>query len=198
LKFLQVKEPLQLSTVLVDPKAERKEMFCLMLGDRDLTLVDSFNNVDEVLAALPVCELVMLCADAVTTETVADIKRLSSARWGILVLLDIPAPEDIETLVAAGADHVLPLRPQSDRFSVATAAAVAQARRRRTLEQACSKAHADLEDAKKISRAKMILMARHTIDEDEAHKRVQKMSMKRNLALPAMARQIIDAEDLLC
>ena len=42
------------------------------------------------------------------------------------------------------------------------------------------------------------LIARHGIGEEEAHRRVQKMSMERNLPLADMARQIIEAEDLLC
>ncbi|MBX2836379.1 MAG: ANTAR domain-containing protein [Gammaproteobacteria bacterium] len=196
--FLQVKEPVQLNTVIIDPKEDRREMFSLMLGDRDIHLADSFQSVKEAIAADPRCELIMLCADAVTADTISDLNRLRSSEWGILVLLDTPAPADIEALVAAGADHVLPLRPQSDRFSVATSAALAQARRRSALENECHAAREALEDAKKVYRAKMILMSRHSIGEEEAHKRVQLMSMKRNMALPAMARQIIDAEDLLC
>lgn len=196
--FLQVNEPVQLNTVIIDPKPDRREVFGLMLGDRDMQVANSFETVDQAIAARPICELVMLCADAVKSETLSDINRLRGEKWGILVLLDSSAPADIEALVDAGADHVLPLRPQSDRFSVATSAALAQARRRTVLEQECQCAHNALADAKKISRAKMILMARHAIGEDEAHKRIQSMSMKKNIALPIMARQIIDAEDLLC
>ena len=170
-----------------------------MLGDRDIQLVASFETVDDAIANETKSELVMLCTDVVSAKTVAQIKQLRGSQLGgILVLLDSPEPADIAVLVAAGADHVLPLRPQSDRFSVATSAALAQSRRRHALERQCKLAGTALEDAKKISRAKMILMARHAIGEEEAHKRVQSMSMKRNLALPAMARQIIDAEDLLC
>lgn len=161
-------------------------------------IAESFETVKAAIEVHPNCELAMLCADETNDETVSDIKMLRDAQWGILVLLDSPAAADIEELVTAGADHVLPLRPQSDRFSVATSAALAQARRRRALEQECHKSRSELDDTKKISRAKMILMARHAIGEQEAHKRVQLMSMERNLALPAMACQIIDAEDLLC
>lgn len=198
MNFLQVKEPVQLNAILIDPKPDRREMFCLMLGDRDLQIADSFETTEAAIEANPNCELALLCADEASSDTVLDIKGLLDSKWGILVLLDSPAAADIETLVTAGADHVLPLRPQSDRFSVATSAALAQARRRRALEQECRKARSDLEHTRKISRAKMILMARHAIDEDEAHRRVQSMSMERNLALPVMACQIIDAEDLLC
>lgn len=198
MNFLQVKEPVQLNTILIDPKPDRREMFCLMLGDREMQIAESFETVRAAMQARPICELAVMCADETNDETVSDIRMLGEAEWGILVLLDSPAAADIEALVTAGADHVLPLRPQSDRFSVAASAALAQARRRHALEQECHKARGDLEDTKKVSRAKMILMARHAIDEREAHKRVQSMSMERNLALPAMACQIIDAEDLLC
>ncbi|MFK7889801.1 MAG: ANTAR domain-containing response regulator [Granulosicoccus sp.] len=196
--FLQVKEPVQLNTVIIDSRVERREIFGLMLGARDMQLADSFDNVDQAVSANPDCELVMFCADGVQNDTIAEVSKLRSAKWGILVLLDMPAPEDIESLVAAGADHVLPLQPQSDRFSVAATAALAQARRRLSLERECLAARNALEDAKAISRAKMILMSRHAITEAQAHKRIQSMSMKQNIALRAMAGKIIDAEELLC
>lgn len=196
--FLEVKEPVQLRTVLVDPVVARREMFCLMLGDRDLQLTETFESVSSLLEAQPSCDLVMVCADAVNERVIADVQTLRGATWGVLVLLDATGPSDIETVIAAGADHVLPLRPAADRFSIAAHAAIAQARLRHSMEQACEQARRQLDDMKSVSRAKMILMARHAIGEDEAHRRVQEMSMKRNLALPAMACQIIDAEDLLC
>lgn len=196
--FLQVKEPVQLNTVIIDSRVERREIFGLMLGARDMQLTDSFDNVDQAISANPDCELMMFCADGVQNDTIADVSKLRSAQWGILVLLDMPAPADIESLVAAGADHVLPLQPQSDRFSVAATAALAHARRRFSLERECLAARSALEDARAISRAKMILMSRHSITEAQAHKRIQSMSMKQNIALRAMAGKIIDAEELLC
>ncbi|MEM7719053.1 MAG: ANTAR domain-containing protein, partial [Pseudomonadota bacterium] len=131
--------------------------------------------------------------------TISDLKRLRAGQdAAILVLLESSSREDVDNFLDCGADHVLPLGLQSDRLFVATVSAVTHGRKRREIERESKEARRALAEAKHISRAKMILIARHRIDEEEAHRRVQKMSMERNLPLADMARQIIEAEDLLC
>ncbi len=197
--FLQVKDPCQTTAVLIDANEARSEMFHLMLGRRDVALSDCFASVDQALASGVSPELVLIYIEMVDKAAIADLARLrGDMASAILVLLESAARKDIETLLAHGAHHVLPLGLDADRFSLATITAVAQADRLRVLEQAVAAAENEVDTTKRIARAKMILIARHGIGEDEAHRRLQKLSMQRNLPLADMARQIIDAEELLC
>lgn len=53
-----------------------------------------------------------------------------------------------------------------------------------------------LEDRKLLDRAKAILM-KQGLDEDEAHRRMRRMAMERNLKLVEVARRVIDMAQLL-
>lgn len=197
--FLQVRDPAQLSALLIDADETRREMFQLTLGSRDIALSDCVASVSEALSRDGGYDLVIYYAKAADAAALSDLRRLSGGQEAaVLVLLESFSREDIDHLLDNGADHVLPLGLQSDRLFVATVSAVTHGRKRREIERESEKAKRALAEAKRISRAKMILIARHGIGEEEAHRRVQKMSMERNLPLAEMARQIIDAEDLLC
>lgn len=197
--FLQVKEPAQLTALLIDADVARREMFQLTLGSRDIALSESVGTVDEALQRAGSFELVMYYAQRACPDALSDLRRLRARQAAaILVLLETVTHDDIDLLLVNGADHVLPLGLQADRLFVATVSAVSTGRKRREIEKDCEKAQRALQEAQRVSRAKMILIARHGIGEEEAHRRVQKMSMERNLPLPDMAKQIIDAEDLLC
>ena len=197
--FLQISDPAQVNALLVDPDPVRREMFSLTLGNRDIALSEAVSSVGEALLGVGQFHLVIYYAQRADARALSDLRRLRGGEApAILVLLETVTRDDIDLLLANGADHILPLGLQADRLFVATISAVAQGRKRREIEAACEKAERGLEDAKHIARAKMILIARHGIGEEEAHARVQKMSMQRNLPLADMARKIIDAEDLLC
>lgn len=197
--FLQVKDPTQVTAILIDGNDARRGMFDLTLGSSDISLAQGFASVDAALAAPLPCDLAIYYASDAGPAAVSDLERLSAARMAaILVLLESTARDDIERLLDTGADHVLPLGLQADRLIVATVSALALGRKRRRAQRALDQSTRALDEAKQVARAKMILMGRHGVGEDEAHRRVQKMSMERNLPMAEMAKQIIDAEDLLC
>lgn len=197
--FLQFKDPSQIRALLIDADEARREMFQLTLGSRDIALTETVGSVNVALSTHGDFELIIYYATEGDAATISDLKRLRAGQdAAILVLLESSSREDMDHLLDCGADHVLPLGLQSDRLFVATVSAVTHGRKRREIERESKEARRALAEAKHISRAKMILIARHGIDEEEAHRRVQKMSMERNLPLADMARQIIEAEDLLC
>lgn len=196
--FMELKDPAPLTALLIDADETRREMFRLTLGNREIALSECVGSVSEALARRGF-QLVIYYAPRANAEALSDLRRLRAGQdAAILVLLETVAREDIDRLLDCGADHVLPLGLQADRLFVATVSAVTLGRKRRELEAERETAQRALKDARRISRAKMILIARHGIGEDEAHRRVQKMSMERNVPLAEMARQIVDAEDLLC
>ena len=197
--FLSLKDPQLQRAILIDANDARRETFQLMLGNRNIALEACFVSIDDAIADRSEPELAVLYVEAASGAEIADLARLRSCKaCAVLVLVDEADEQDIEKLLEAGADHVLPLGLQADRFSIATSSALAQARKQRQIEHDKTQAETALSEVKRIARAKMILIARHGIDEDEAHRRVQQMSMERNLPLADMAGQIIDAESLLC
>ncbi len=54
-----------------------------------------------------------------------------------------------------------------------------------------------LETRKVVEKAKGILMRRNSLNEDEAHRRLQQESQKRRIGLAEIARKIIESEELL-
>ena len=197
--FLEVKEPSEITAILVDPDDARREMVTLTLGSGDISLMATCKTVSEALAYSGAYDLTVYYAQSANAQAKKDVERLSqAAEASVLVLLEADDREAIEALLNCGADHVLPVGLSADRLFVATVSALAVRRKMHQTKGALEKIPKDLMDMKSIARAKMILISRHGIGEEEAHRRVQKMSMKRNLTLAQMAQQIIDAEDLLC
>ncbi|MEO9574250.1 MAG: ANTAR domain-containing protein [Tateyamaria sp.] len=197
--FLHLDEPQQQRAILIDSNDARRDTFQLMLGNRNISLEGCFDSIDKAIADRLEPELAMVHVERAGGSELADLARLRRCKaCAVLALVDEAEQADIERLLEAGADHVLPLGLQADRFSIATSSALAQARKQRQIERDKIQAETALSEVKRIARAKMILIARHGIDEEEAHRRVQQMSMERNLPLADMAGQIIDAESLLC
>lgn len=197
--FLTLDDPQQQSAILIDANESRREMFQLMLGNRNFNLETCFASIDQAITDKGEPELAMVYFERLDRSEFVDLSRLRSCKaCAVLALVEEAEATDIEKLLEAGADHVLPLGLQSDRFNIATVSALAQARKQRQMVQDKISAEEALSEAKHVARAKMILIARHGIDEVEAHRRVQQLSMERNVPLAEMAAHIIEAESLLC
>ena len=193
--FLTMRDTQPIKTVLIDASDERRAMFADMLRDRDFAVEGSFCSVDGALGGGCDTDLVIFHAG---DEDCGAVERLCTLGAAIMVLTERSDRAAIARMISAGADQVVPLGVQSDRIAVGAALAVAMHDRRAEDLAARTRAETALAELRLVQRAKGILMSRHGLDEAAAHRRVQKMSMERNLALPDMARAIIDAEDLLC
>ena len=195
--FLQVPDPRQLKAILVDPDSGRAAMFAMALESRDITLAASVATASEAVTAGP-ADLVFFQADhaEAVTEDLSQLRMGLSA--AILVITERCAPAEVEALMATGADQVMSLGAQGDRLAIGVSAAMGAHGYRSDQEAKLRKSQADLAEVKQVYQAKAILIARHQITEAEAHARVQKLSMERNIPISEMARQIIDAEKLLC
>lgn len=197
--FQQVADPRTRIAALIDPDPGRRDMLALVLEQHAITLSDSFGSVAKALEADLSPHLLIYRAEGASEDVRADLQKLREATpAALLVVLDRPDPAAIEALLAEGADEVLPLGPQGDRFAVAAAGALGTARYRRRQQGAIDAAEARLAEARAVFRAKSILIARHGLGEEEAHKRLLKLSMDRNVSLATMARTVIEAEQLLC
>ncbi|MEO0829942.1 MAG: ANTAR domain-containing protein [Pseudomonadota bacterium] len=197
--FQQVVDPRMRLAVLIDSDPGRRETLAGILDARAISLTHSFGSVDAALSAGITPNLVLFQAGTGGSEARKEFSLLRKALdAAILVLLDGAEPTAVEALLADGADQVLTLGLQTDRFALAAAAALGAAKFRRRQTSEVSKVERRLDETKTIYRAKTILIARHGLNEEDGHRRLQKMSMERNLPLAEMARAIIDAENLLC
>lgn len=195
--FLTLRETSPLRTLLIDPSPDRRAMFAHLLEDKDFAVDGQFADIAEALAAGLCPDLIILHAgDGGATEPVETLRAGTEA--AVMVLVDQADRARIQALIAAGADQVVPLGVQSDRITMGAAAALGHRSRSADERAARATAEATLAEMRTLQRAKGILMTRQGLSEQDAHRRVQKMSMERNVTLTDMARQIIEAEDLLC
>ena len=75
--------------------------------------------------------------------------------------------------------------------------ALARLRIEQDLRTQRADARTRLEDRKVLDRAKVLLMSRQGLSEDEAHRGMRRIAMDRNLKRVDVARRLIDAADLL-
>jgi response regulator NasT len=111
----------------------------------------------------------------------------------------VSAHQDAELLERAGSDNIMayltkPVKPAD------LAAAISLARARFLQIQSIRREAADLrqalEERKVIERAKGIAIRRMRIDEQEAFRRMRKLSSDRNLRLVQVARLLLSAEEI--
>lgn len=194
--FLTMRDTCPLKTILIDASEERRVLFAEMLQDRDFQIVGAYPDLATATEAKATAELVMFHGgDGTVTE---EITRLSVLGGAVMILVDHADCSTVARLVRAGADQVVPLGGQTDRIAFAAASAVATRKRGEEERMARWRAEAQLIEHRLVQRAKSILMDRHGLDEPLAHRKVQTMSMERNLPMGDMARAIIEAENLLC
>ncbi|HJT78316.1 MAG TPA: response regulator [Gemmataceae bacterium] len=111
----------------------------------------------------------------------------------------VTAHHDPQTLARAEADNVMAylIKPVSP---ADVEASIGLAMRRFEQLHASRREAADLrqalEDRKLIERAKGIVMRRLRVDEEDAYRRLRRVASDRNLKLVALARTIIDAEEV--
>lgn len=195
--FLSVKEPKAQSAILVDRSAPRRDILASLIADRDFSVSHQFPTAEAALSATEDApDLAVYHTRDALDESLDEIATLTRLGVPLLVLTDTGS-ETIPALIEAGADHVVPLGITNDRIAAGILAATGVRTRICGLTAAVEKAEQALLDARRVQRAKGILMTRHGITETEAHRRVQALSMEKNLALADTAQAIIEAESLL-
>ena len=153
-------------------------------------------------------ELADRCQQAPPDLIITDIKmpdmdgieaaRLVNQTHPIPVIL-VSAHHDAELLTRAGADHIMGylVKPVKE-ADLKTAIAVAMQRFEhfRAAAREASDLRQALEDRKVIERAKGVVMKRLRVDEDEAFRRLRKLSSNQNRKLVEVAHQVVEAEDV--
>ncbi len=111
----------------------------------------------------------------------------------------VSAHHDAELLTRTGADHIMGylVKPVKE-ADLKTAISLAMLRFQQFValaKEASDLRHA-LEDRKVIERAKGVLMKRLRVDEEDAFRRLRKLSSDKNRKLVEVARDVVEAEDI--
>lgn len=196
--FLDLPDPKTCIVVLVDPEDSRRDLFRSLLLDRSLTVCGAHPTVERAMTDLSGLDLAIIHVGFASKDEIAGLRNLRACCSApILALTEHPDPSVVDNLLSSGADEVAPVGVKADRIAFGAAAAMASRSKFEATERARDRAEAALQDHKLVMRAKGILMTRQDLNEAEAHRRIQGLSMARNIPMAEMARQILDAEALL-
>jgi response regulator NasT len=111
----------------------------------------------------------------------------------------ISAYHDAELLARAGADYVMayltkPVKPTD--LAAAVAVSMARFAQLQAVRREAAELRQALDDRKVIERAKGAAIRRMQVDEQEAFRRMRKLSSDRNLKLVQVARMVLTAEEV--
>ncbi len=107
------------------------------------------------------------------------------------------APETIRDAVRAGVSAYVVDGLDKDRIKAIVDVAVARFEDFQSLREQLAEANLKLSERKLVERAKGLLMKSRGLDEEAAYSLLRKYAMDRKLKLSEVARQLIDAADLL-
>lgn len=106
-------------------------------------------------------------------------------------------PQRMQRAIASGVTGYVVAGLAAERVQPVLDVALARFRIEQDLREQLAQARERLEDRKLLDRAKSLLMSRQGLGEDDAHRRMRRIAMDRNLRLVEVARRIIDAADLI-
>ena len=187
----------------------------IAVADDEPEMLDYFRDTLSVLghqvvaAAQNGAELVAQCRSVHPDLVITDIRMpdMDGIQAAIEIRREEPVPvilvsayHDPELLQRALQDHVLaylvkPIK-QAD-LETAIALVMRRFKEFRALRQQADDLRQALEDRKLIERAKGILMKRAELDEQDAFRRLQKISSDKNQKMVEIARMIITTEEAL-
>lgn len=194
------KDPERLKAVLVDRRREHDPFLEALLFDKGLTIVERYTCFAEAAGQrhLPESDLLVAVIPAEDGTAIPELATLAGKHpVPVLAVSDNDDGAQLGALVEAGATSVLCIGVGSDRVRAAANTAIATFDRIAGLARRVEQAEQNLEDRKRIERAKGILMRQRGISEPEAFRELQVTSMRRNESLRKVAETIIAAKELL-
>ena len=131
----------------------------------------------------------------VVMPRVGGIKLASelAGEYPVILLTAHSSPDLVQAASDAGVMAYLtkPFRPRD--IGPAIVLAVSHFLKQTELSDRVATLGEQLETRKMVERAKAILMARESLSEPEAYRRIQQISMTRNLPMKQVAKEIVDA-----
>ena len=170
-------------------------------------LLESGYNIVAVLPADPFLperlaqiapDMVIVDAESQARDTLEHVVMATrDARRPIVLFTNDDDTSQVGAAIAAGVSAYVVAGLAPERIRPVLEVALARFEHEESLRRDLADARTQLSDRKIIDRAKGILMARHSLSEDQAYTRLRKSAMDRGMKIADVAQRIVDVADLL-
>ena len=170
-------------------------------------LLESGYNIVAVLPADPFLperlaqiapDMVIVDAESQARDTLEHVVMATrDARRPIVLFTNDDDTSQVGAAIAAGVSAYVVAGLAPERIRPVLEVALARFEHEESLRRDLADARTQLSDRKTIDRAKGILMARHSLSEDQAYTRLRKSAMDRGMKIAEVAQRIVDVADLL-
>jgi response regulator NasT len=190
----------KLRIALVDEKAERSSDLEAALVAEGYEVVARLSGSADLRARLAelAVDVVIVDMQSPDRDVLEDMQRIHrDAPRPIVMFVDESDSESIRAAVAAGVSAYVVDGLKSRSVQPIIEAAIARFQAFQALRSELAAARSSLAERKVVERAKGILMKRRAIGEQEAYELLRKTAMDRKMRLADVARQLIEAAELL-
>ena len=189
-----------LRVMLVDDRPDRRDQLDRVLSEVDCTLVGCISRNDDLLSAVERCnpDVILIDVEAPGRDTLESLASVQTSMPRPMVMFT--QDDDNRTIrraVRAGVSAYVVDGLQTARVRPIIDAAVARFEYFERLGLELEKVRRQLNDRKIIDKAKGIIMMRRGLTEEQAYRAMRKLAMDTNRRLADVARNIIDAADIL-
>ncbi|MES2013347.1 MAG: ANTAR domain-containing protein [Pseudomonadota bacterium] len=189
-----------LRVMIVDSDLERTKPLKQSLIDTGYEVIAHLKDTVNLDSAC--CELqpdiVIIDTDSPSRDTLENICVMTmNEPRPIMMFTHDGDKEQIKLATQAGVCAYVVGSIPNERLQPVIDAAVARFEEFKHLRNALSEANVKLSERKVIERAKGLLMKQRKIDEDEAYSMLRTMAMQKNMRMGTLAKQIVQAAELL-
>jgi response regulator NasT len=143
-------------------------------------------------------DMIIVDAESQARDTLEHVVMATrDERRPIVLFTNDADTSEVGAAIAAGVTAYVVAGLAPDRVKPVLDVAMARFQHEESLRRELAQARTQLSERKTIDRAKGILMARHTLTEDQAYARLRKTAMDRGMKLADVAQRIVDVADLL-
>lgn len=143
-------------------------------------------------------DMIIVDAESQARDTLEHVVMATrDERRPIVLFTNDADTSQVGAAIAAGVTAYVVAGLAPERVRPVLDVAMARFQHEQALRRELADARTQLSERKTIDRAKGILMARHTLTEDQAYARLRKTAMDRGMKLADVAQRIVDVADLL-
>ncbi|HJW11225.1 MAG TPA: ANTAR domain-containing protein [Albitalea sp.] len=143
-------------------------------------------------------DLIIVDAESQARDTLEHVVVATrDARRPIVLFTNDDDTSHVRDAIAAGVTAYVVAGLAPERVKPVLDVAMARFQHEENLRRELADARSQLSDRKTVDRAKGLLMARHSLSEEEAYARLRRTAMNKGLKLVDVAQRILDVADLL-
>ncbi|GAA3938513.1 ANTAR domain-containing response regulator [Litoribacillus peritrichatus] len=165
------------------------------LEDDDYQVVASVNEANDLVNKVDQsgAEIVVLCLDSPNAFVLEQLTELNACSpKPVIMFAEYDAPSVIKQVVASGVSAYVVAEIHPHRIRSTISVAVIRFKEQQTLLTELKNAQTQLADRKLVDRAKGLLMEHQGLTEDQAYKKLRKMSMDKGKNLASVAESVVD------